>query len=128
MARTHGGGDTLNYGQRELYRRAREAAARRAAAWDHCKAMGVRAAMAAGLVALIAGVALMFTLGGCAASPRPARTLVAPGTAESTSTITENRGRSLRLEARPAPVPVPAAPERAGVLRVRVVPGEGSRD
>lgn len=136
MAQAHGGGHQaqqvhhLTYGQRELYRHARERAARRAALWDRAHAIGVRAAMVVGGLGVIAVVLVMLgCLGGCARAARPAITHYTPGTASNSVTTTEHRGGTVSLRAGPAApaFPAPPAPPSTpdGVLRVRVVPREG---
>lgn len=107
MAQAHGGGHQaqqvqhLTYGQRELYRHARERAARRAALWDRVHAVGVRAAMVVGGLGVIAVVLVMLGfLGGCAAGEpggRAARTRIDPGSAEREQTREERRPAHVKV-------------------------------
>lgn len=76
------------------------------------------------LVALAAIVIPVAMMVGCSSGATPARTVITPGTAESTFTTTEDRGRTVIVRTAPAPPPAPCPAPRPTEPRVivRVVP------
>jgi hypothetical protein len=75
-----------------------------------------------GLAVLVLAALMLMT--GCSSGASPARTVITPGTAESTFTTTEDRGRTVIVRTAPPAPPAPCLAPRPVQPRVivRVVP------